>query len=495
VDKFLLEVKNVSKSFPGVKALDDVTIHVRHSEIHAFIGENGAGKSTLMKILNGVYTKDSGDIYIDGEKAEIHSPNDARRYGISIIYQEQNVIPELSVAESIYVGRMPKKGLFIDWKKANRDAKALLDTIGFDMDPRRLVGTLSVAELQMLEIVKAISYEGTKIVLMDEPSASLTTRECKTLFQVVRNLKANGISVIYISHKLEEIFEICEWVTVLRDGKIVSSDPIEDLNINIITSRMIGREVTQQFPSRPKDVRRDEELLRVEGLCSAGKFEDISFCVHRGEVLGIAGLVGAGRTEIARAIFGVDYMDSGSILMHGKKIKINNPTEAIRSGICYLSEDRKTEGLCLNSSVMWNITAANFASILNRGFLDSKKEKSVARKYIDQLRIKTPSQQQLAGNLSGGNQQKIVVGKWLNTEVDVFIFDEPTRGIDVGAKYEIYLLINELVAQGKGVILISSELPEVLGMSDSMLVIRRGRVSAHLSGEEMSAQSFIDNAI
>ncbi len=495
MNDYLLEVKGVSKAFPGVKALDLVSFGVRPNEVHALVGENGAGKSTLMKILNGIYHMDEGEILIDGQRADIHSPNDARRYGISIIFQELNVFNELSVAENIYLGRMPRKGCFVDWGKAFADAENLLRSIDFPMNPKRLVATLSVAEKQMLEIAKAISYEGTRLVLMDEPSATLTARECQSLFGVVRNLKARGISVIYISHKLEEIMEIAEWVTVLRDGRIVGREPVASLTVRGISQMMIGREMTEQFPPRPEGTLREEELLKVSGLTRSGVFEDVSFTLRRGEVLGVAGLVGAGRTEIARAIFGVDYLDKGEIEVRGKRVTIKNPSHAIREGICYLSEDRKTEGLCLASSVKWNLTASNLRALVRRGLLDASAEEETAKRLIGQLRIKTPSAMQLAGNLSGGNQQKIVVGKWLNTDVDVFIFDEPTRGIDIGAKREIYLLINELAARGKGVIMISSELNEVLGMSDNLLVVRRGRISTKLNRTEMSAQSFIDNAI
>ena len=492
---FILEVRDVSKIFPGVRALDQVSLRIRKGEIHALVGENGAGKSTLMKILNGNYKKAAGRIYIDGKEAEIRCPDDARRFGISIIFQELNLVPHLSVAENIFMGRLRREGKkLIDWKQVYQRAGALMERIGYPIDTRTAVEKLSVAQKQMVEIAKAISYSNTKLILMDEPSATLTNRECEKLFEVIRSLKEQGISVIYISHKLEEIAELCEWVTILRDGKIIDTGAVSDFTKDDMISKMIGREISDKFPARSSKPG-DKEILRVEGLSRHGVISDISFSLREGEVLGFAGLVGAGRTEIARAVIGMDYTDMGEIYVEGKRARIRSPKDALRSGIAYLSEDRKQEGLVLKAPVKWNISMANMSRILSAGMVNEKKDEAIADEMIDKILIKTPSREQYAMNLSGGNQQKIVVAKWLNTDAKIFIFDEPTRGIDVGAKYEIYVLINELVQEGKSVILISSELPEVLEMCDRVLVINKGKLAAELTGENMNAQSVMGYAI
>lgn len=492
---FILEVRDVSKIFPGVRALDQVSLRIRKGEIHALVGENGAGKSTLMKILNGNYKKDAGSIYIDGKEAEIRCPDDARSFGISIIFQELNLVPHLSVAENIFMGRLRREGKkLIDWKQVYQKAGALMERIGYPIDTRTAVEKLSVAQKQMVEIAKAISYSNTKLILMDEPSATLTNRECEKLFEVIRSLKEQGISVIYISHKLEEIAELCEWVTILRDGKIIDTGAVSDFTKDDMISKMIGREISDKFPARSSKPG-DKEILRVEGLSRHGVISDISFSLREGEVLGFAGLVGAGRTEIARAVIGMDYTDIGEIYVEGKRVRIRSPKDALRSGIAYLSEDRKQEGLVLKAPVKWNISMANMSRILSVGMVNEKKDEAIADEMIDKILIKTPSREQYAMNLSGGNQQKIVVAKWLNTDAKIFIFDEPTRGIDVGAKYEIYVLINELVREGKSVILISSELPEVLEMCDRVLVINKGKLAAELTGENMNAQSVMGYAI
>lgn len=491
----ILEVKNVSKIFPGVKALDHVSLKVRKGEIHAFVGENGAGKSTLMKILNGNYKKDEGSIWIDGKEVEIRCPDDARDAGISIIFQELNLVPHLSIAENIFMGRLLRNGKkMIDWGRIYQEADALMAQIGYSIDTRIAVEKLSVAQKQMVEIAKAISYPNTKLILMDEPSATLTNRECENLFEVIRGLRKQGVSVIYISHKLEEIGELCEWVTILRDGKIIDSGAVSDFTRDEMISKMIGREITNKFPKRNSEPK-DKEVLRVEGLSRRGVISDVSFSLREGEVLGFAGLVGAGRTEIAKAVTGIDYVDTGVIYVDGKRVKINNPKDALKAGIAYLSEDRKQEGLVLKAPIKWNISMANMNRILSMGVINEKKDESIADEMINSILIKTPSREQYVMNLSGGNQQKIVIAKWLNTDAKIFIFDEPTRGIDVGAKYEIYVLINQLVREGKSVIIISSELPEVLEMSDRVLVINKGKVAAELTGEEMNAQSVMEYAI
>ena len=478
------EMRNISKEFPGVKALDDVGFSVAEGEIRALVGENGAGKSTLMKILNGNYKKDSGSILIDGNEVNITNPQVADSLGITIIFQELNLVDDLSIAENIFAGRLSQKGKLINWKELNQKAKELLLRISFDVDPTTLVGTLTVAEKQMVEIAKALS-RNSRIILMDEPSATLTKKELDALFQIIRDLKEQGIAVIYISHRMEEIFEICETVTVMRDGRIIGTRDVANVTSDELVEMMVGRELNSAYPSRKVEI--GEEVLRVENLCRKDRKQNVAFSLHKGEVLGIAGLVGAGRTEIMRAVFGVDYINSMDVYVGGKKVKITNPKNAKKYGIAFLTEDRKLEGLTLDFTVKSNIVSANLPSITKGLFTNQKIENDIADTYIQKTRIKTPHRNQKVGNLSGGNQQKVVVSKWLNSEPNILIMDEPTRGIDVGAKREIYEIINELVGQGKAVILISSELPEVLGMSDRVLVMKDDAIVAELTGDQINA--------
>ena len=484
-NQVFFEMRGISKSFPGVKALNNVGFSVAEGEVRALVGENGAGKSTLMKILNGNYKKDSGAILIDGKEVDITDPQVADAHGITIIFQELNLVDELSIAENIFAGRLSKKGKLVNWKELNEKAKVLLNRISFDVDPRKLVGSLTVAEKQMVEIAKALS-RNSRIILMDEPSATLTKKELDALFQIIRDLKKSGIAVIYISHRMEEIFEICETVTVMRDGQIIGTRDIDKVATDELVEMMVGREVSSAFPKRSAQI--GEEILRVENLCRKDRQQNVSFNLRKGEVLGIAGLVGAGRTEIMRAIFGIDYINSMDVYVNGKKVKITDPASAKKHGIAFLTEDRKVEGLTLDFSVKSNVVAANLGSIAKGGiFTNGKLENQIADEYIAKTSIKTPHRNQKVGNLSGGNQQKVVVSKWLNTAPDILIMDEPTRGIDVGAKREIYEIINELVAQGKAVILISSELPEVLGMSDRVLVMKDDEIVAELTGDKINA--------
>ena len=478
------EMRGISKSFPGVKALDNVGFTVNEGEVRALVGENGAGKSTLMKILNGNYKKDEGQILIDGQEVNITNPQVADSLGITIIFQELNLVDDLSIAENIFAGRLAKGMNLINWRKINQKAKELLLRIGFDADPKTIVGTLTVAEKQMVEIAKALS-RNSRIILMDEPSATLTKKELDALFQIIRDLKAQGIAVIYISHRMEEIFEICETVTVMRDGQIIGTREVADVSSDELVKMMVGRELDSAFPKR--DVKIGEEVMRVENLCRKDRRQDVSFSLHEGEVLGIAGLVGAGRTEIMRAVFGVDYISKMNVYIRGKKVKIRTPAAAKKHGIAFLTENRKLEGLTLDFSVKSNIVSANLKSIRKGGITNKKAENDLADEYIAKTRIKTPTRDQKVGNLSGGNQQKVVVSKWLNSNPDILIMDEPTRGIDVGAKREIYEIINDLVAQGKAVILISSELPEVLGMSDRVLVMKDDAIVAELTGDDINA--------
>ena len=478
------EMRHISKSFPGVKALDDVGFSVAEGEVRALVGENGAGKSTLMKILNGNYKKDEGQILIDGEEVDITDPLVAAAHGISIIFQELNLVDQLSIAENIFADRLSKGLKQVNWKEINRKAKELLDRIGFDADPRTEVGSLTVAGKQMVEIAKALSRD-CRIILMDEPSATLTKKELNALFDIIRDLKKRGIAVIYISHRMEEIFEICETATVMRDGRIIGTVNVGEVSPDRIVEMMVGREVSSAYPKR--DTVPGEEILRVENLCRKDRRQNVSFSLRKGEVLGIAGLVGAGRTEIMRGLFGVDYITSCDVYVHGQKVRIPTPAAAKKHGIAFLTEDRKIEGLTLDFTIKANMSMANLPK-LRRGLLTSAKvENEIADRYIKLINVKTPSRNQKVGNLSGGNQQKVVIGKWLNADPEILIMDEPTRGIDVGAKWEIYGIINELAAQGKAVILISSELPEVLGMSDRVLVVKDDAIVAELTGDEINA--------
>lgn len=488
MEQIVLSLKQIGKSFPGVKALNDVSIDFFKGEVHGIVGGNGAGKSTLMKILSGVYSADTGEIYFNGEKTNIKNPQDAINNGQSIIFQEFNLVNALSIAENIFLGRLSNQsGTWIDWKEINKKTAELLEQIGCSMDPQSKVGDLSVAQKQMVEIAKALSYNA-RLLIMDEPSATLTSKEVENLFKIVRSLQADGVTVIYISHKLEEVFEICNRVTVMRNGEVISTKKIEEATRHGIIQDMVGRPIDQEYPRRatkPDDTA--ESVLDVRNLTRKGVFRDVTFSLKRGEVLGFAGLVGAGRTEIVRAVFGADLYDSGEILIRGEKVKIKTPGDSIRQGMALLTEDRKHQGLILQMSVAKNTTLASLKKISRNGFLDFTQEKRVSKDYVEKLSVKTPSVGQKVLFLSGGNQQKVVLSKWLFSGCDIVILDEPTRGIDVGAKVEIYGIINDLVAEGKSVILISSDMPELLAMSDRVVVIYEGTVKGELSGEELTA--------
>lgn len=489
----LLEMRGISKFYPGVIALNDVRFDLMPGEVHALCGENGAGKSTLMKILAGAETKDRGEVLIKGQPVDIRSPQDAMDRGVNIIYQEFNLVPHLSAAENIYLGREPGAAVpgFINFKKLYGDAQAVMDHLGVAVDVRAEVSRLSVAQQQMVEIAKATSRNST-IIAMDEPSATLTDHELRNLFELINGLKKQGVGVIYISHRMEEIFSICDRVTVFRDGQYVATKRIEDTDRDDVIRMMVGRELKESIPKRPAPI--GEPVLEVRGLTRKGVFEDISFTVRRGEIVGIGGLVGAGRTEVARAIFGADPIDAGEILVNGKPARPRSPREAIELGIGLVPEDRKSLGLILNMAVRENTTLANLDLLAVLGFVNRKKEREVSEKYVKDLRVRTPSIEQEVKNLSGGNQQKVVLAKWLFTDSQLLIFDEPTRGIDVGAKIEIYELMNELVAKGAGMIMISSELPELLGMSDRILVMHEGRITGELSRAEATQEKVMQLA-
>ena len=487
MDDLILSVKNVTKTFPGVKALDNVSFDVKRGTVHAICGENGAGKSTLMKIISGAYKRDSGEVYFDGKPMDPNiTPRQSQELGISIIYQEFNLVNTLSVAENIYLNRLTKdKKDLVKWKNINKRAEELLERIGYKLDVTTLIRDLSVAQRQMVEIAKALSFDA-KLVIMDEPSAVLTSKELQTFFNVIQELRQQGVSVIYISHKLEEVFQLCDDVTIFRDGISVDSRPVSEFTKNEIIHKMVGRPIDVEYPKRDSAV--GEEALRVEHLNAGEKVQDISFDVKKGEILGVLGLVGAGRTELVRAIFGADKLDSGKIFINGKQTAIHSPSDAIENGMILIPEDRREQGLFINYSVASNVVAAAIQKTANGPFVITGKDKEAAEQYIGELEIKTPSTEQRCLNLSGGNQQKVVLSKSLFAEPNIFFMDEPTRGIDVGAKHDIYLIMNRLVAEGKSIVFISSETPEVLGMSDRVIVLYEGKLIGQFSKEELHSE-------
>lgn len=489
----LLQMRKIRKTFPGAVALDNVDFDLRKGEVHVLLGENGAGKSTLMKILSGAYAKPEGRILLEGEEIEIHTPRHAQELGISTIYQELNLVPHLTAAENVFLGREPQwlPGI-LHQARLNRQARTLLDKVGAKIRATAPVRELGVGQQQMVEVAKALAFDA-KIVIMDEPTSALTEPEIRQLFAVIRRLKARGVSIIYISHRLEELFEIGDRVTVLRDGKYIGTLNTVDTTRADLIRMMAGRELREHFPKQPVDL--GEEILRVKNLSRAGILRDVSFSLRRGEIVGIAGLMGSGRTELARAIFGADKPDTGDIVIHGAERAIKSPRHAIRAGLAFLTEDRKSQGLILTLSVAENISLATLPSFSRFGFLLRNRERQAAQRYIQELRIKTPGPARRVRLLSGGNQQKVVLSKWLCCHADIFIFDEPTRGIDVGAKVEIYQLINSLIARGAAIIMISSELPEIIGMSDRILVMHRGRIAAKLSAAGATQDRILSYAL
>ncbi len=483
----MLEMRHISKTYPGVRALDDVSLTVHAAEVHALLGENGAGKSTLMKILAGAQRMDSGEIVLEGRPVFIDSPQRAMDFGISIIYQEFNLVPYLSAGENIFLGREPRAAIpgFVDFRTLYSEAQRVIDRLGVRLDARTPVNRLSVAQQQMVEVAKATSKQA-KIIIMDEPSATLTDHELQSLFALIRQLQADGVCIVYISHRLEEVFDVCDRATIMRDGKWIATKDVKDLTREEIIRLMVGRELKEAIPKVSAEV--GAPALTVRGLTRAGVLHDVSFEVRQGEIVGLAGLVGAGRTETARVIFGADPMDSGSIEVFGIPVRIQSPQQAIEHGIGLVTEDRKQQGLVLGMTERENNTLANLGSLSTLGFIRRREEREAAEKYRKDLDIKTPSIEQLVQNLSGGNQQKVVLAKWLFTGSRILIFDEPTRGIDVGAKSEIYKLMNALAAQGVAIIMISSELPEVLGMSDRILVMHEGRIAGELSRQDATQE-------
>jgi len=487
----LLEMRGITKQFPGVLALSQVDFEVRKGEVHALVGENGAGKSTLMKIIAGVYQRDAGEIIFKGQPVNFTNPRQAQLAGIAIIYQELNQVPYLSVTENIFLGSELMRGVAINWKEMDAMSRQLLARLHLDIDPRTTINKLGVAQQQMVEVAKAL-HQKAELIIMDEPTSSLSIREINDLFSIVNELRDQGVSIIYISHHLEEAFVISDRITVFRDGKRITTQPATELNVDRLIRLMVGRDLSEQYPK--EHAPRGAEVLRVEGLTRGKLLRDISFSAHAGEVLGVAGLVGSGRTEMVRAIFGADPIDKGRFFVEGKEVRIRSPQDAIDNGIGLLTEDRKQQGLFLHMNVRDNITMAILRRLTRGLRLNHRKEVDLAQQYIGSLAIKASSQNQLAVNLSGGTQQKVVLSKWLATHPRVLIFDEPTRGIDVGAKVEIYRMINELAKQGVAIIMISSELPEILGMSDRVLVIGGGRVRGILDRSQASEESIMELA-
>lgn len=490
-----LQMNHITKRFPGVLALSNVNFTLRKGEVHALLGENGAGKSTLMKILSGVYQPDEGDIIFEDHPVSFSDPLSAQNAGITIIHQEFNLFPELTVEENIFIGREFCKNnrWRLDEKQQRQAASEILQKLNLNISPETLVADLTVAQQQMVEIAKAISVNA-KILIMDEPTAALTETEIESLFQVTRLLKAQGTGIVYISHRLEELALIADRATVMRDGQYIDTVDYENVKISDLIAMMVGRELGNIYPRREARAHQ-EPVLEVSGLTRKGVLNNIDFTLNRGEILGFAGLMGAGRTELARAIFGADPIDSGTITLNGKVIVIKSISDAIAQGISYLTEDRKKEGLALNLSVERNIMLGNYPEYADRfGNVDSKRCQKTSEEQVRALRIKTPHLDQAALNLSGGNQQKIIIARWVCKDTDILIFDEPTRGIDVGAKLEIYELMNRLVAKGKSIIMISSELPEVLGMCDRILVMRSGRITGELTADNATQEKIMQYA-
>ncbi len=486
----ILKMHGIQKYFPGVHALDNAQLEVRSGEVMALIGENGAGKSTLMKILTGIYQKDDGVIEYFGENIEINGPRDAQAKGISIVHQELNLMQDLTVAENIYIGREPSKGGFLDKGKQNQMTQELLDSLHLDIQPTTQIRRLTVAKQQMVEIAKSLSYNNTRVLIMDEPSTALTEAEIEDLFTFIRRLKATGVGIVYISHRMNELFQITDRITVMRDGQYVNTVETAKTTMDEIVQMMVGRTIYEE-PKSKSNVPADAPVILEARNLVSDDVKNVSFKLKKGEILGFSGLMGAGRTETMRLICGADKRDSGTILVNGKEVNIKTPKDAVAAGIGYLSEDRKRYGLCLGLSVADNTVLASLDSVTSGLLMNDAKVQKEAEKYKEQLATKTPTVKTLVRSLSGGNQQKVVIAKWLMRDCDILIFDEPTKGIDVGAKSEIYKLMNKLAAEGKSIIMISSELPELLRMSDRVVVMCEGRVTGELDISEATQEKIM----
>jgi ABC-type sugar transport system ATPase subunit len=492
VGKVVLQMTNIHKSFPGVHALDSVNLEVREGEVHALLGENGAGKSTLIKVLGAIYKPDEGDIYINGEQVKMNNVRDAQHYGISIIHQELLLIPEMTIADNIFIGEKPKNYGFTSGKRIEAKAQKLLDQLNIGLDSRALVSSLSVAQQQIVEIVKAISFNA-KLIVMDEPTSSLSQNEVNMLFGIIKQLKAEGVSIIYISHKLNELFEISDRITVMRDGKTVDTVNTSEVNDELLIKMMVGRELTDYY--KRTEFEKGEVILSVQNLQKKNVFHDINFDLKKGEILGFAGLVGAGRTELMHAIFGADPYDQGEIFLNNKRIKIRSPKDAIESGIVLVPESRKEHGLILKNSVGFNMSLIVLKEFIKGISINKRKENEIMNYYKESLNIKTPSYDQIVSNLSGGNQQKVVLSKWLAAQPIILILDEPTRGIDVGAKSELYAIMNELSLNGMSIIMVSSEMQEVIAMSDRICVMNTGTIKTILDKRDCSQEKILAYAV
>lgn len=492
MNEVIVSMEHISKSFPGVKALDDVSFEVRSGEVMALLGENGAGKSTLMKILSGVYEKDAGTLQIMGKDYDSLNPKLALEAGVAIIHQELNMCKDLNVAENMFLGREQVRGIVLNNAEMEKTARKYLDELGVDIDPRETVGKLPVSKQQMIEIAKALSVNA-KILIMDEPTSALTSREIKELFAIIQRLKSQGCGIVYISHRLEELSHITDRVTIMRDGKYITSGEFSAFTMDEIIANMVGREIKEKFPR--VSCKKGKKIFEVRNLNAGKSVRDINFSLYEGEIVGFAGLMGAGRTETTRAIFGVDKKDSGTIILDDKEITINSPSDAIKAGIVLAPEDRKKDGLCTKHTIRENLALPNLDMICDRGgVINREKEDKLCNDAVQNLSIKTPSVDVDASSLSGGNQQKVVVGKWLARNSRVVMFDEPTRGIDVGAKVEIYNIMNKLKEQGIGVMFVSSEMPEVMGIADRIIVMCDGRITGEFSAEEVTQNEILKYA-
>lgn len=491
-EQIKIRVSQIEKSFPGVKALDKIDFSVRKGTVHALCGENGAGKSTLMKIINGIYKPDAGQIYIDENPVKIKDPIQARNLGIAMIAQELNYVPEMSVAENLFLGRLPSNSFGkVKWGEVKEKTIQFLKEQGLSYKPEQKLKTLTVSDIQMLEIIKAISNDA-QIIVMDEPTSAITNKEVDLLFEKIAQLKKQGVSIIYISHKLDEVFQIADDITVFRDGTVVKSMRAEDTNINEVIALMVGRKMENIYPKQETEP--GETLLDVKNLCSNQLFEDVSFHVKRGEIVGFAGLVGAGRTEVMRSLFGLDKISSGEVTISGKNVNVKSVKDSIKHGMIMLSEDRRRYGIIPIRSVMENTSISSLEQFIYGGYAHKEKEKKVVGDYFSKMNVKTPTLDTKIQSLSGGNQQKVLLAKWMLKNPDLLILDEPTRGIDVGAKFEIYKLMSEMTASGKGVIMVSSELPELIGMCDRIYVMCQGRVSGELKREDFSQEAVMKYA-
>lgn len=476
MENYVVELQDVTKRFPGVVALKDMFLQIKPGEIHGLIGENGAGKSTLIKVLTGVHAPDEGIIRVEGKEVKFKNPNESAAAGIACVYQELNIEKLLSITDNIFINKWKRKGRLIDYAAMHKTAREVMESLGQEVDPTKPAGTFGMGVQQMIEIAKALLINA-KVIIMDEPTSSLGEKEVAQLMKTCRELKSRGIAILFVSHKLEELFELCDRVTIVRDGQHIATMNIDELTHDDLITKMVGRTLDNQFP-KEFGVKGDC-ALKVEHLYEGGVLDDVSFEAYNGQILGFSGLVGAGRTETMRAIFGADPIDGGKVYINGEEVKIKSPRQAIRKGIAFLTEDRKGQGLVLQQTVANNLILANLKHFAKSGiFLNKKMISKRCHENVDELRIKTPTIQEIVGQLSGGNQQKVVIGKWINRDAQIYIFDEPTRGIDVGAKVEVYNVMNNLVKQGKCVIMVSSEMPEVLGMSDRVVVMRSGKVMA-----------------